>query len=103
MTSVVARATVIVELGAEYGRDGTIFNEVRVLAVGVVGRERSGRYVLGHPGGIAGAAVEDRGCGEGGVKVVHWAREAILKETIRIDGRSYVLQWARIRGHWRCR
>lgn len=101
MTSVVARATVIVELSAEYGRDGTVFNEVRVLTVGIVGRERSGRYVLDHPSGIAGAAIEDGGCGEGGVEVVDWARKAILKETIGVDGRGYVLQWARIRRHWR--
>lgn len=72
-----------------------------MLAVSVVGRERSGGYVLRHPGGIASAAVEDGGCGEGGAEVVDWAREAILKEAIRVDGRSYVLQWARIRGYWR--
>ena len=79
MTSVVARATVIVELRAEYGRDGAVFNEVRVFTVGIAGRERSGRYVLGHPGGIAGAAVEDGGCGEGRVEVIDWPREAILE------------------------
>lgn len=98
MTSVVARATVIVELGAEYGRDGAVFNEVRVLAVRVVGRERCGRYVLGHPGGVTRAAVENGGRGEGGVKVVDWAGEAILKEAIWVDGRSYVIRWARIGG-----
>ena len=72
-----------------------------MLAVGVVGRERSGRYVLGHPGGIAGAAIKDGGCGEGGLEVVDWAREAILKETIRVNGGIYVLKWAWIRGYWR--
>lgn len=101
MTSVVTRATVIVELGAKYGRDGAVFNEIRVLAVGIVCRERSGRYMLGYPGGIARAAVEDGGCGESGVEVVHWAGEAILKEAIGVDGRSEVLEWARIRGYWR--
>lgn len=101
MTSVVARATIVVELGAENGRDGIVFNEVGVLAVGIVGRERCGRYVLGHPGGISGAAVEDGGCGESRVEVADRAREAILKEAVGVDGRSYVLQWARIGGYWR--
>ena len=58
--------------------------------------------MLGHPGRVAGATVEDGGCGEGGVEVVDWTREAILKEAIRVDGRSYVLQWVRIGGYW-CR
>ena len=101
MTSVVARAPIVVELSAEDGRDSFVFNEVRVLAVGVVGRKRSRRYVLSDPGGIAGAAVEDGDCGEGGVEIVDWTGEAVLKEAIRVDGGSYVLQWARIRGHWR--
>ena len=57
--------------------------------------------MLGHPGGIAGAAVEDGGGGEGGVEVVDWTGKAILKNAIGIDRGSYVLQWARIRGHWR--
>lgn len=101
MTSVVARATVVVKLGAENGRYRLIFNEVRMLAVGVVGRERSRCNVLSHPDGIAGAAVEDGGCGEGGAEVVGWTGEAVLKEAIGVDWRSYVLQWAGIRGHWR--
>lgn len=102
MTSVVTRAAVIVEFGAEYGRDGFVLNEVRVLAVGVVDRKRSRRYVLGHPGGIASAAVENRGGGESGVEVVDWTREPILKKAVGVDGRRYVLQWTWIRGYWRC-
>ena len=57
--------------------------------------------MLGHPGGIAGAAVKDGGRRESGVEVVDWAREAILKEAIGVDRRSYVLKWAWIRGNWR--
>ena len=58
--------------------------------------------MLGHPGGITGAAVKDGGCREGRVEVVDWAREAILKEAIGVDRRSYVLRWAGIRSDW-CR
>ena len=101
MTSVVARATIVVKFGAKNGRDGVVFNEVGVLAVGIFGGQRCGRYVLGHPGGITGAAVEDGGCGESRVEVADRAGEAILKEAIGADRRSYVLQRARIGGHWR--
>ena len=90
MTPVVARTTVVVELGAEDSRDGLVFNEIGVLAVGVVGRERSGRYVLSHPGRIASPAVEKGGRGQGGVQVVDWTREAVLKEAVGVDGGSYV-------------
>ena len=90
MTSVVARAPVVVKLGAENGRYGVIFHEIRVLAVGVVGRERSGGYMFSHPGGIASAAVEDGSCGKGGVEIVDWTREAVLKEAIGGNGGSYV-------------
>lgn len=58
--------------------------------------------MLSHPSRIAGAAVKDRGRGEGGVEVVDWAGEAVLKEAVWVDGGSYVLQWARVRGHGRC-
>lgn len=101
MTSVIARAPVVVKLSAEDGRDGFVFNEVRVLAVCVVGGKRRSCYVLGDPGRIASAAVEDGGCGKGGVEVVHWTGKAVLKEAVRVDGGGYVLKWARIRGHWR--
>lgn len=101
MTSVVARAPVVVKLSAEDGRDSFVFNEVRVLAVGVVGGQRRRRYVLCDPGGIAGAAVEDGGCGEGGMEIVDWTGEAVLKEAVGVDGGGYVLEWARIRGYWR--
>ena len=101
MTSVVARATVIIEFGAEYVRDGVVFNKVGVLAVRVVRRKRNGRYVLSHPGGIASAAIEDGGRRKGGVEVIDWAWEAILKEAVGVDGRSYILQRAGAKGNWR--
>ena len=72
-----------------------------MLAVSIVGGERSGRYVLSNPGGIAGTAVENGGCREGRVEIVDRAREAILKEAVGVDGGSYVVQGARIRGRWR--
>ena len=101
MTSVVARATVIIEFGAKYVRDGLVFDKVGVLAVSVVRRERSGCYVLSHPGGITSAAIEDGGGRKGGMEVIDWAGEAILKETVGVDGRSYILQWAGVNGNWR--
>lgn len=57
--------------------------------------------MLGHPGGIASATIKNGGRGESGVEVVDWAREAILKEAVGVDRRSYVLEWEWIRGSWR--
>lgn len=102
MASIIARAPVVVKLSAEDSRDRFVFNEVRVLAVGVVGGQRRSRYVLSDPGRIASAAVEDGGYGEGGVEIVDWTGKAVLKEAVGVDGGGYVLEWARIRGHWRC-
>ena len=91
MTSIIARATIIVELGAEDGRDGIVFNEVGVLSVGIVGRERSGCYVLSDPSGISGAAIEDGNRREGGMEVVDRAGEAILEEAVGVNRGGYVL------------
>ncbi len=74
-----------------------------MFAVGVFGREGSRRYVLSYPGRIAGAAIEDGGCGECGMKVVDWAGKAILKEAVGVDWGSGVFQRARIRGRWHWR
>lgn len=82
---VVAGAEVVGQLGAEEGRDVVVFEEVAVLAVGVIHGEGIGSNVLGDPGWVAHAAVVGARQGEGVQGVVDRTREAILIDPLRID------------------
>ena len=57
-----------------------------MLSIGVVGGYRGGSDVFGHPEGVAIPAVECRGRAERGMDIVDRAWEAVLEQTVWVDG-----------------
>ena len=96
MAPIIARTKIVAEFGTEYFRNGLVFDEIRMLSIGVVCRERGRRYVFGYPLRISSSAIERRCCGKSRMKVGNGAWEAILEETVRIDGRNDVFESRRI-------
>ena len=85
MPAIIAGPEIVVEFGAEFGRDGGVFDEDGVFTVAVGIGEGGGGDVFGDPVGIAGAAIEGGRGAEGGVEVVGGAGKTVLEEAVRVD------------------
>lgn len=101
MASVVARAEVVVQFGAEGGGDVGVFDEDGVAPVAVADGEGGGRDVLGDPVRVAGASVEGGYGGEVGMEIGDGAGEAVLEEAGGVDGGDDLFGAERARGRWR--
>lgn len=107
MPSIKARAEVIGEFGAEFGRYCLILDKVGVLPVSIVGGKRGGSDMFGYPLGVARSAIEGGSGGQCWIEIGDRAWEAVLEEAVGINRRKDVLEacWIVWNGHCgsRCR